>query len=184
MRDSAFPPSPRSSSPSWITSDLPVMSISPSRVARWSVKVELTLPSLSASMFPRHPTCLSLAVGAPWFFYKKYIITWIKIHYTYIISTYIIGIVMSASCLAVVSKISILMDMEAMFPWGQTRQIQFECCITWGWVLTDSDSSTDGASAFSAKCAHCTSWATFLYKKIILWQTRKTTKIFAISCYV
>merc|ERR1719270_2207669 len=44
----------------------------------------------------------------------------------------VIGIVMSASCLAVVSKISILMDMEAMFTWSEARQIQFECCITRG----------------------------------------------------
>ena len=49
---------------------------------------------------------------------------------SYIIATYIVGIIMSASCLAVVSKVSMLMDMEAMFTRSQTRQIQYEYCIT------------------------------------------------------
>ena len=49
---------------------------------------------------------------------------------SYIIATYIVGIIMPTSCFAVVSKVSMLMDMEAMFTRGQTRQIQYECCIT------------------------------------------------------
>uniref|UniRef100_H2XL68 Uncharacterized protein n=1 Tax=Ciona intestinalis TaxID=7719 RepID=H2XL68_CIOIN len=53
--DVSRPPFPSSSSPSWTTIDLPIISQTLTLSSR---NLKVALPLLLASMFPRSPTCL------------------------------------------------------------------------------------------------------------------------------
>ena len=60
---------PMSSWPAWMTKPLPMMLLIPLRLTMVSMMLMLATPLLSATMFPRSPTCLVSSSGAPCFNY-------------------------------------------------------------------------------------------------------------------
>ena len=65
LKDSSFPPKPKSSLPSCTTKARPKILVSPRREIMLSTMEMFAVPLVSATILPKSPTCLISAVMSP-----------------------------------------------------------------------------------------------------------------------